>query len=63
MSAVEFRVRPHELRECDVVEVWIDGEFKATITPADLPGVRIVSRHMTDVLFDRDTLGVVEVRL
>lgn len=32
-----------------VVEIWRDGQFIGTITGADGPGVRIISKHAKNV--------------
>jgi len=33
------------LPSVNVVEVWHDGQFLATITGAEGPGVRVISKH------------------
>ena len=42
----ELRLKPHTVQPgVNVIELWHDGKFLATIAPADGPGVRIVSKH------------------
>ena len=42
----ELRSKPHSMvPNQTVVEVWHDGKFLATITGAEVPGVKIVTRH------------------
>lgn len=42
-----FRLTRHTVRQCDIVEVWVDDKFIATITPNDThDGVRVISKHM-----------------
>ena len=46
----EIRVRQHEVYPSQsVVEVWFNGEFIATVTGADGPGVRVISKHPLSV--------------
>lgn len=50
MVRTEFKVKPHLTRGgVEIVEVWIDGKFTATITPSDIQGVRIISKHIAEV--------------
>ena len=45
MKAI-LREAPHSVFPSQtVIEVWYNGEFIATITGADGPGVRIISKH------------------
>ena len=56
-----------ELRLCDhtaipgakVVEVWYDGEFVATVTGADGPGVRVISKYLLEAVDLAPVTGVV----
>lgn len=42
----ELRVKPHSvLPGVQIIEVWHDGRFVATVTGADGPGVRVISKH------------------
>jgi hypothetical protein len=46
----ELRVVPHsELPGQNVIEVWHDGEFIATVTGATGPGVRVISKYINKV--------------
>jgi hypothetical protein len=57
---VEHETRPGQA----AVEVWIDGKFAATVTAADLGGVRIVTRHPFETYHMTDgVINVVEVRI
>lgn len=43
----EIRVRPHGgLSGQNLIEVFYDGHFIATVVGADGPGIRIVSRYL-----------------
>jgi hypothetical protein len=44
---VRFVVQRHAVRDVEVVEVWVDGVFKATIVPDDGDGIRVISRWFT----------------
>ena len=51
IANVEFRLVPHSVRRVNVVEVWRDGVFIATITPGwDISEgtLRIVTKHPID---------------
>ncbi len=42
----DLRLKPHSVQPgVNVIELWHDGKFLATITPADGAGVRVVSKH------------------
>lgn len=42
----EIIVKPHSvLPNAQVIEVWWNGRFIATVAGADGPGVRIISKH------------------
>jgi hypothetical protein len=58
----EFKVVPHTvLTDRPVIEVWYDGAFLATVTPADQPGIRVTTKYQT-VYLPVETL-VSEVRI
>ena len=50
-----FKIKQHlnplgDRRGVDIVEVWIDDVFVATIYPMDrFPGLRIISKYMEDI--------------
>jgi len=46
---VEFKPFPHTVKEASsIIEVWINGNFVATITPdTQLGAFRVLSRHVT----------------
>jgi hypothetical protein len=45
---IEFKIKPHSIRDLEIVEIWCDGKFKAALYPmAEGKGVRLVSRHVT----------------
>jgi hypothetical protein len=49
MLKAEFKIVPHLVREnCDIVEVWYNGRFMATITPGDpgTPSIHVVSNKI-----------------
>ncbi len=42
----ELRAVPHSIVPgATIFEVWHDGQFIATVTGADGPGVRVISKH------------------
>jgi hypothetical protein len=42
----ELRLARHSmLPDHNLIEVWYEGKFIATVTGADVPGVRIISKH------------------
>jgi hypothetical protein len=42
----ELRIAEHSIvPDAQVVEVWYGGELIATVTGADAPGVRVISKH------------------
>lgn len=43
--------------------VWHDGQFIATVTPADGPGVRIITKHPVSVKVDERQPIAVEVSI
>jgi hypothetical protein len=46
-----------------VPEVWHDGEFIATLTGADSPGVRVITKHPLRVVVVEGMPNVAEVRI
>lgn len=62
----ELRARPHALLpDQQVFEVWHDGRFIATVSGADGPGVRVITRHPMAAVASRDALllNVIEVAI
>jgi hypothetical protein len=52
----ELRLRPHTgLSDARVIEVWYGGQFIATVTGADGPGVRVISKHLIVSHYDEGT--------
>jgi len=43
---VEFKIKDHSHRPCKIVEVFVDGEFRAAIYPDEQGGIRVVSTHL-----------------
>ena len=44
---IEFKLTQHAIREVPVVEIWMNGKFKALICPnADQTGIRFISGHI-----------------
>jgi hypothetical protein len=44
---IEFKQTRHSIRNTNLIEVWVDGTFKAAIFPNDMgTGIRVVSRHV-----------------
>jgi hypothetical protein len=42
----ELRAIPHSIApDVTIFEVWHNGQFIATVTGADGPGVRVISKH------------------
>ena len=63
----ELRLRPHTITPSStIVEVWHEGRFLATITGADGPGVRIITKHLIKAVAGPDDgsgIGAVEVKI
>ena len=61
----ELRAVPHSIVPGAVIfEVWHDGQFIATVTGADGPGVRVISKHPLEAKVVEEGLPkVVEVRV
>jgi hypothetical protein len=58
--ATTFTVQPHSIvPDAQVVEVWRDSEFLATITANDDGGLRVTSRWLTGA--KHRATGVAEV--
>lgn len=44
---VEFKIVPHQyLPSVDVVEIWVNGVFRATLYPQEPNSVRLISDHL-----------------
>lgn len=59
--------RHHLLPYQQVVEIWNDGQFLGTVVGADGPGVRIISKYITNnndaIIIRVDKPPVIEVKL
>jgi hypothetical protein len=56
--AVEFKLARHDIRHVDVVEIWIDGQMRATLYPDESgEGIKLISRHFAEIRHD-DVLDV-----
>lgn len=42
----ELRIAPHTVLNASVIEVWYGGKLVCTVTGADGPGIRIISKHV-----------------
>lgn len=64
----QLRLQPHSIHPgSNVVEVWHEGKFIATVTGSDGPGVRVITKHSYDVVRGgpegSEDLKVVEIRI
>jgi hypothetical protein len=60
----ELRAVPHSIVPGHrIFEVWHDGQFIATVTGADGPGVRVVSKHPMEAELVEGLPVVVEVKI
>jgi hypothetical protein len=57
---IEFKQTRHSIRNVNLIEVWVDGAFKAAIYPDDTgTGIRVVSRHVQgDPAYSGDLEGM-----
>lgn len=57
----EFKIKKHSERATEVVEVWYDGKFRATITPGDpdKPAFRVLSTHIANM--EKSIGGVIDI--
>jgi hypothetical protein len=46
-----------------ILEVWHDGQFIATVTGAEGPGVRVISKHGMATMIVESVPNVVEVKI
>ena len=46
-----------------ILEIWHDGQFIATVTGAEGPGVRVISKHDMTTMILEGVPNVVEVRI
>lgn len=66
MEKSKLKLKPHTLiPEQDVVEVWYKNALVATVSGADGPGVRVITKHSMDIVRGGmgETVGVIEVRI
>jgi hypothetical protein len=60
----ELRAVPHSIVPgATIFEVWHDGQFIATVTGADGPGVRVISKHPMQAKLVEGLPAVVEVKI
>ena len=60
----ELRAVPHSIVPgATIFEVWHDGKFIATVTGADGPGVRVISKHPMQATVVEGHPNEVEVRI
>ncbi len=58
----ELKLYPHRITPGEnIVEIWDEEEFIATVVGADARGIRIISKHPLTVVEKPDLLNVVEV--
>lgn len=43
---IEFRLAKHDRRPVQVVEVWVNGLFRACLYPQEPNTVKLISTHM-----------------
>jgi hypothetical protein len=48
---VDFKVESNQYRNALVIEVWVNGRFRATISPTE-DGIRIISRYFSAITYD-----------
>lgn len=44
---VEFKIVRHTGRHANIVEIWVDGVFRAALYPQEPNTVRLISAHLT----------------
>lgn len=63
----ELRLGRHAvIGGANVIEVWYQGQFIATVAGADGGGVRVISKHPIEVFTrgdDADPIGAVEIKI
>ena len=60
----ELRAVPHSVVPgVTIFEVWHDGKFIATVTAADGPGVRVISKHPLEAKVVEGHPNEVEVKI
>ncbi len=64
----QLRSVPHSiLRDEVIIEIWHNGQFIGTIAGADGPGVRIISKYLTNsadaITIAVEPIPVLEVKL
>jgi hypothetical protein len=59
----ELRPVPHSVTGVTILELWHNGQFIATVTGADGPGLRVITKHPMQVVHVEGTPNVVEVRV
>lgn len=54
--SVHFKIVPHsQLRDVEVVEVWVDDKMVSAIYPQLPSSIRIISRHIAMTLHEADS--------
>jgi hypothetical protein len=60
----ELRLCPHSvLRGEKIIEIWYADNFIGTVTGADGPGIRVVSKHDLQPCISPGIINVVEVQV
>lgn len=61
ISMVTFRIAKHSIRDCDIVEIFVDDRFIATLVPGGTFGTfRVMSSHLKMFSVD-DTTKAIEI--
>jgi hypothetical protein len=66
MEKSKLEPKPHAILPGEnSVEIWYQGEFIGTVTGADGPGVRVMTKHRMDIVRSGlgETIDVIEVRI
>lgn len=57
-----LRIAPHAIIPgAEVVELWYRGQLIGTVTGADGPGIRVVSKYQKDVVRGPDSILQVSI--
>lgn len=49
MQKVTFKLKNHAIRDVQIVEIYVNGNFRGALYPGDTVagGVRLISRHLS----------------